>query len=44
MSSEKASDPFDDMTHWVGNMPKKSDKERETDEDSKKHSKDSQAD
>jgi hypothetical protein len=44
MSKDASDGPFDDSTHWVGKLPEPSKKERETDEDPKKHSQDGKAD
>jgi len=44
LSNQRIDDPIDDVTSWVGRLPVSQKKERETDEDTKKHSKDIKAD
>jgi len=43
MNNQRSDDPIDDVTYWVGRLPVTPKKERETDEDTQKHSKDRKA-
>lgn len=44
MNNQRSDDPIDDVASWVGRLPVTPKKERETDEDTQKHSKDRKAD
>lgn len=43
MNNQRSDDPIDDVTSWVGRLPVTPKKDEDTDEHTKKHSKDIKA-